>query len=711
MTKKIFTLLCLFFSIISIAQKKELTADQYFKNNFKGIIQPLPVFNMWVDDDQFVYTKDGKKYLYNCKSNKEMEYMEPTVNKGSIKLSPMVVAKSNNLYVRKNTEDIQITFDEAKEQNPIVSPDGNYVAYTKNNNLYTTDLNTKKETQLTNDGSDVILNGYLSWVYMEEIIGRASNYKGFWWSPDSKQIAYFRSDDTNVPTFTITDAQGQHGLVEVQRYPKSGDKNPEVKIGFVAPTGGNTTWADFNAKDDQYFGQPNWRLDGKGLWVNWMNRGNDHLIVYEVNAQDGSKKEIYVEKQKTWIDLDDNDRIQFLGNGKGFLMLSDKTGWKHVYLHDMNGKLINPITQGNFTVLNIDKIDEKNQILYFTARSKENTARRDYYSVKMNGKDLKRLTFGDFNHQVSISPNGKNLITTYSNATNPSTLAVVNTKNVKPLVLGTATGSDFNNYNLAKTEVVRVKSDDGKYDMPLKITWPTNFDKTKKYPVLISIYGGPDAGTVWDTWSLNGTQQWYAKEGLIQVAMDHRASGHFGKEGVNYMHRNLGYWEMVDYKTMVKWLIDNAAVDPTRVCITGFSYGGYMSCYALTHSADVFTHAMAGGSVIEWSLYDSHYTEKLMDTPTENPEGYKTSSVLTYADKYKGVLQLVHGVIDDNVHLQNSMQLLSKIQDLKKDVEFMSYSGGRHGWGGAKGLHFQNLKTKFIYKYLLQKEIPKELIK
>lgn len=193
--------------------------------------------------------------------------------------------------------------------------------------------------------------------------------------------------------------------------------------------------------------------------------------------------------------------------------------------------------------------------------------------------------------------------------------------------------------------------------------------------------------------------------------MDHRASGHFGKEGVANIYRNLGYWEMKDYSTMVKWLVTNGSADSTKICIVGFSYGGYMACYALTYASDVFTHGMAGGSVTDWTLYDSHYTERYMGTPANNPDGYKSSNVMTHAAKYKGMIQIVHGMVDDNVHMQNSIQFISKLQDLKKDFEFMPYSGGRHGWGGAKGMHFQNLKTKFIYKYLLEKEVPKAMLK
>ncbi len=703
----------LFICNIANAQKKELTNDQYFKSNFKGITQPVSFNNEWINDNEITYSKDGKRYVYNCKTKKETLYVAPTINKGSVSTMPLIITKDNNLYQRKNVEDVQLTFDKDKELNPVVSPDANFVAYTKNNDLYTVDLNTKKENRLTNDGSNLILNGYLSWVYMEEIVGRQSNYKGFWWSPDSKNIAYFRSDDTKVPMFTITDADGTYGSIEKTRYPKSGDANPTVKIGFVSPTGGATTWAAFNDQDDQYFGQPNWTPDGKSLWVNWLNRGNDNLIVYNVNPSNGTKNEIYNEKQKTWIDLDDNDRIQFLSNNKGYLFLSDKTGWKHIYLHDMNGKLINPITAGKFTVLSVEKVDENKQTVYFIARSKENTATRDLYSVNFNGKNLKRLTVGNYNHAPIISPNGLNVASVYSNSTTPTAFGVIDVKANKTIELATGKTPEFDNYNLAKTELLRVKSDDGLYDLPLKITWPINYDKNKKYPVIISIYGGPDAGTVWDAWSLTGLQQWYAKEGIIQVAMDHRASGHFGKEGVNYMHRNLGYWEMVDYTTMVKWLIANAAADANKICITGFSYGGYMSCYALTHSSDVFKYGMAGGSVTDWHLYDSHYTEKLMDTPSENPEGYKTSSVFSYIDKYKGGLQLVHGIIDDNVHIQNSIQLLTKIQDAKKDVEFMPYSGGRHGWRNLpnRNAHYENLKIKFIYKNLLGKEVPDGLLR
>ena len=699
-------------SLISQAQNKDLTDEQYFKANFKGITQALPSAGPWIDESHVVIRREGKSFLLDCKTGKEIDYTNPVVNKGTVVMKPEIITKQNDLYVRKGIGDEQLTNDKDKEVNPTLSPDGNYVAFTKNNNLYTVNLTTKKETKLTTDGSELILNGYASWVYFEEILGRPSQYKSFWWSPNSKNIAYFRSDDTEVPLFTITNADGQHGKMESLRYPKVGDKNPEVKVGMVSPDGGTTTWTDFNEKDDQYFGMPYWKPDGNTLLVQWINRLQNNLIIYEVNPTTGGKKEFYTETQKTWIDLDDNDRIQFLKNGKGFILLSDATGWKHIYYHGMDGKRINAITEGKFTITDVNYVDEKNSIVYFTARSKENSATRDYYKVNLNGKKLQRLTFGNFNHNfINASPNSEYFITTYGNSSTPNKMTLVNNNGKIIKELGDAKGAEYDNYNVAKTEIIRVKSDDDLYDLPMKITWPLTMEAGKKYPVLISIYGGPNAGTVNEGFTLGGTQQWYAKEGLIQVAMDHRASGHFGKEGVNYMYHNLGDWELKDYATMVKWLVANGSADAKKICITGFSYGGYMSCLALTKYSDVFTHGMAGGSVTDWSLYDSHYTEKFMGTLTNNAEGYKTGNVMNYVNQYKGFLQIVHGEIDENVHLQNSLQLIAKLQDAKKDFEFMVYPTGRHGWGGNKGLHFQNLKTQFIYKHLLGKEVPKQMIK
>ncbi len=670
----------------------------------------LPRFVRWEDNNQFVLNtklngdNTPKDYTYHVGTKK----YTPTT-KASIVNEKTVFIKNANVYLKENGTETQLTFDAVEEKNPTLSPDGKFVGYTKYNNLYTFELEHKIERAITNVDIKGILNGYASWVYFEEIFGRPTQYRAFWWSPDSKFISFMRFDERNVPMFPIYNSDGQHGFVEETRYPKVGDANPTVKIGWAAPTGGNITWADFNDKEDQYFGWPIWNPNNNSMWLSWMDRGQNNLKVYELDMTSGAKKEVYKEYQKTWIDLEDrvSGRINFLANNGGYIAQSDASGWNQLYLYDMNGQLINPITNGKYTVTGIKLIDEKNKTIYFTARGIENTARTDFYSIGLDGANLKRLSTGDYNYsQVYLAPDAKHFVGVYSNVKTPTNFSVFEiTKKgeIKSQVLGTAVDSNFKLETFAKTELIRIKSADGLYELPALVTWPKNMDPNKKYPLLVSIYGGPNAGTVMDTWTNPTAKETWAKEGIIQVAFDHRASGHFGKEGVNYMYRNLGYWEMQDYMTMAKWFIGNANADPKKIAITGFSYGGYMSCYALTYGAEVFTHALAGGSVTAWELYDSHYTERFMDTPKENPEGYKSSSVMTHIKNFKGKLQLVHGTMDDNVHMQNSIQLLSSLQDNGKEVEFMLYPGGRHGWGGAKGKHFTELKNKFIYTHLLDK--------
>lgn len=228
---------------------------------------------------------------------------------------------------------------------------------------------------------------------------------------------------------------------------------------------------------------------------------------------------------------------------------------------------------------------------------------------------------------------------------------------------------------------------------------------------MVNIYGGPNAKNITDDYSLYPQTMWWAQEGMVQVTMDHRASGQFGKRGEEYMYRDLGHWEITDYSTVIKYLESKGWVNEKKVCISGFSYGGYVTCLALTKGANVFTHGIAGGSVVDWSLYDNIYTERYMDKPSENPTGYKSSSVLTYTDQYKGKLLLIHGTSDDNVHLQNTLQLVKAFQDKKKDFELMLYPTGKHGWGGNQGKHYSNLSNEFIYKYILEKPIPDGILK
>jgi Dipeptidyl aminopeptidases/acylaminoacyl-peptidases len=704
----LFACLCLALTLLYgnlSAQKKNFSYEQLFKGKPMPVAKSLPDVRGWVDDENYLEFRggqsnnDGEWYAVNAKSGKATKY------------TGKIPASAEARRFRGNAPGM--TTSSVKDAvNPTASPDGKWLAYTKkDNNLYVMDTVTKKEIKLTNDGSDVILNGYASWVYFEEILGRGTRYRAFWWSPDSKSLCFMRFDDSKVPVFPIYVIKDQHGYLENTHYPKAGDPNPEVKIGVASISDGNIVWADFDPKTDQYFGAPIWTPDNR-LIIQWMNRGQDNLKLYAVDLKTGDKKELYDETQKAWIDLDEANRLSFLADGKRFILKSDKDGWENLYLHDENGKLINQITTGNFWGTNVVRVNEKTKQVYFRAR-KENSARFDFYRVGLDGKGLTRLSFGEYSHdQINLSPNEKYFITTYSNLSTPTTMALVDAKGKLIRELGNSKGEAFDEYNIPKSEMVRVKSSDGLFDLPMTITYPVNFDPNKKYPVLVSVYGGPNAGRVYDRWSTpGGINAWWAIEGVIQVSMDNRSSGHFGKKGLDFIHRQMGKWEIEDFMTCGKWLRQQPWVDTSKVAITGGSFGGYMTCMALTYGADVFTHGVANASVTDWHFYDTHYTERFMDTPKENPEGYKLTSVMNWAHQYRGLLRIVHGTSDDNVHMQNSLTLIDKLQNMGKHFEFMLYPGERHGVGGAnpaKGLHNRTEAYQFYYEKLLNKPMPEE---
>lgn len=668
------------------AQQKLVSYKDAFANG-ANVFQSLPNFISWTDDNTVVIserTQQNSKPIYyavNILNGNKTVYEQP---------------------IKETEQPLKLPVEAV---NATQSPNNQLVAFTKNNNLFVQNIADDKVTQITSNGSATILNGYASWVYYEEILGRQSRYKAFWWSNDSKQIAFMQFDDSEVPVYPIYVAKGQHGYTEQTRYPKVGDKNPKVKIGIADISTGNIVWANFNTNDDQYFGMP-FFTPNNDLWIQWMNRDQNQLIIYQIDKSTGDKKEIYKEEQSTWIDLDDTDRIEFLPNGKQFIVKSDKSGWYQYYLHDISGKLINPITQGNYTVGSIIKLEKDK--LYFTAR-KEHSARWDFYSIQLNGKNLTRHSFGDFSFSnIQLSPKQNYYVASFSNLSNPTTLAVIDLKGTVKQTLGAIKGNEFSNYALPKKEMIRVKSSDGLFDLPIVITYPNNFNPNKKYPVLMNVYGGPNSGRVYDVWNTTLTDAWWAQEDLIQISADNRSSGHFGKLGMNYIHRQLGIYEIEDFMAIGKWIKQQSWSDTAKLCITGGSFGGYMTCMALTYGANVFNYGVANASVTDWKLYDTHYTERFMDTPEQNPEGYKRTSVMEYAKNYKGLLRIVHGTSDDNVHQQNSIQLIDVLQNLKKHFEFMLYPGERHSISGLKGLHNRTEAYKFYYKNLLEKPMPKD---
>ncbi len=604
----------------------------------------------------------------------------------------------NDLYlVGPDGSDRQLTYDVAEERNPKFSNDQKKVAYTKDNDLYVLDLATNKEKRLTFDGSESVYNGWASWVYYEEILGRSSRYAAFWWSPDNQRIAFLHFNDEPVPTFTLFRSEGQHGDLEVNHYPKAGDPNPEVKFGIVDIENGGMIWVEEDAQKDQYSALPFWTPDGKYLLIQEVNRDQDSLQLVKIDPHSGQRQVIYLETQPTWVEF--YEEIDFLVNGD-FLLRSNRSGWYNLYRYNQHGKLVNQITNVDWRVLEVLEIDEKNNRIFFYGTGADPTERHLFVAA-LDGGHLKQLTTEEGWHSVKISPSGNFFHTQYSSLQNPGKAYISNIhgETIKPL---DDDGHNPNEVAGVRVESLVVETPDG-FKLPGYWVLPKGFNEQRKYPVVFSVYGGPDAGSIKNQYR-SYADNFYTNNDIILFELDHRGSGKFGKKGMDFMHRSLGYWEMRDLIEGVKWLREKSFVDSTKIGITGGSYGGYVTAMALTYGADFFTHGVSLFPVTDWHLYDNVYTERYMDRPQDNPNGYRTGSAITHADKYKGHLLIVHGMMDDNVHMQNTMQFIGRLQDLGKDFEMMVYPGERHGWGGPKRSHLSRLTQGFWKKHFLKEE-------
>jgi dipeptidyl-peptidase 4 len=608
----------------------------------------------------------------------------------------VVITRNNDLWYYKigAPSAKQLTRDTFEEKNPRISPDGMKVAYTKNRDMYVYDLNTDKEIRLTNDATDNIYNGWASWVYCEEILGRSSKYAAFWWSPDSKKVAYLHTDDSPVPEYTLNalkSTDGPRGRIEIAHYPKAGDPNPKVKMGIVEISTGLTVWVKTDDSIDQYIAWPVWTPDNRKLMVQILNRDQNDMRFILTDITTGDFSEIYNESRKTWVEFFDD--IYVMNDGSGFILRSYKSDWSNLYYYGWDGSLKSQITNVNWNVNEIVKVDEAGKIVYFKGTGPESTDSH-FFRVDLNGRNLKQLTSGAGTHNVNMSPKGTYFLDTWNSIAFEGGIYALDKKgmNFKTVYESDTTGFDSSPKSIS--QLVKIKTSDGLFDLPAVITYPENFDPTQKYPVVFSVYGGPDAGSVRNRWNGNKSG-WFAQNGIITINVDHRGSGHFGKKGSDYMYRCLGKWEISDYSDAVRWLWEKPYVDKTRIGITGGSYGGYTTCMALTKGAGFWNYGIADFSVTDWKLYDNIYTERFMDTPLDNPEGYKDASALTYASSYKGKLLIRHGDMDDNVHLQNSLWLISVLQDLDKPFEFMIYPGERHGWGGPKRAFYQEESDRF----------------
>ncbi|MGQ9561796.1 MAG: S9 family peptidase [Candidatus Oleimicrobiaceae bacterium] len=706
------------------AQKKLLTYKQAYEGGEPRLLGQLPRVEGWLDDTHYLErssqgegqetklrlmkvdaaTGEATVFLDYEQLNAKLPsgfFLQAAVDH-TADYTGFLLHHRDDLYCFCATDGLfkRLTATPGEEKNARFSPDGTKVAYTRDNNLFVLDIRSGLEHQLTNDGSDTVYNGWASWVYYEEILGRASRYAAFWWAPNSQMVAFLRFDDGPVPTFPLFRADGVHGELEITRYPKAGDPNPYVKLGIAHVDEGKIVWVDMDEKADHYIAWPFWTQDSKQLLFQWMNRGQDHLKLLAADPSTGKVHQVYEERQPAWVEFFQD--LYFFRDGSGFLLRSSVDGWYHLYLYDMEGKLKRRLTAGEFTVSSISLVDETHRVVYFLGAPK-GLPESHLYRVGLDGKGLQRLTSAPGAHRCTVSPQGSFFLDTYSSIEHPSRMELRTTDGALVRTLGDTKLDLLDEYALGRVELFTIPAGDG-FDLPAVWVLPPDFDPAKRYPVLFEVYGGPASPTVSNSFR-RLSWHYLAQRGIIVISVDHRGSGHFGKKGVDLMHRNLGKWEMNDLIAAVKWLRKKPFVDSTRVGITGGSYGGYTTCMALTYGADYFTHGVAEFSVTDWRLYDTVYTERYMDTPTENPEGYRFGSVLTHADKYKGRLLITHGTMDDNVHMQNTIQFIDRLEELNKDFQLLLYPNARHGIGGRKGSHARRQGVAFWLAHFLGQQL------
>lgn len=608
----------------------------------------------------------------------------------------------DDLYYFSNHDSniVQLTSSAGIEKNPTFSQDGQKIAFTRDNDLYVIDIKSRKEKRLTYSGTELVYNGYASWVYYEEILGRRSKYKAFWWSPDSKKLSFLRFDDNPVPEFPIVHCEGVHSYLEIQRYPKPGDPNPIVKLGVVNVENGDLDWLDSTEQNDDYIAWPFWTIDSNELLYQKVNRGQDNVQIVKANMRSGSKNIIFNEQQPSWINFFSD--LYILKNGEGFLVRSDKSGWRHLYLYNIDGILICKITGDELHVDKIEKVDVKNRVIFFSG-FQDKSVETHLFKVNFDGTNLKKLTNTEGTHSVKVAPSGTYYIDTYSHIHQPQKVELFDNTGNLIRSLGDRNSPELERYDLGNTELFTIPTEDGQ-ELPALWILPPNIDKSKKYPVVIQVYGGPGRANVKNKFR-SLTDHYLAQNNIIFFTVDHRGSYHYGKKGTSLMHRNLGKWEMHDYIEAAKWLRNLPFVDENRIGIIGASYGGYVVAMAMTYGAEYFTHGVALYSVTDWRLYDNFYTERFMDTPEENPEGYTFGAASTHAENYKGKMLIVHGALDDNVHLQNTTQLVQLLQRLNKSFELMIYPNQKHGTRGAWRRHSNRETINFWFRHFFGREL------
>jgi dipeptidyl-peptidase 4 len=554
-----------------------------------------------------------------------------------------------------------------------ISPDGRRVSFVRDHNLWLVNVADGKEYAFTRGGTEEVREGELDWVYPEEL----ETATAYWWAPDSSAIAYLEMDERKVAQYPLVDFASYTGEADDERYPVAGGKNPIVRVLVGNVDKGEPRVMDTGAETDIYIPRVNWLVDSKHVAIQRLNRAQTLLDLLIADAGSGKARVALTEKDLYWINVSDD--LTFLKDGKRFLWSSERSGYRHIYLYDLEGKQLTQVTQGKWEVFGVRAVDEAKGLVYFTAAEKS-PLERQVYRASLDGSGFTRVTKEDGTHGVNFAPDASAFVDTYSNSMKPPRQDLVRTDGSRVATLNENRVAELTDLHLSPVEFLSVRSHDG-VDLNAMMIKPPDFDPAKKYPVLVYTYGGPHAQVVLNAWG-GSTFLWHqfmAQKGFIIFALDNRGSagrGHLFEEPI---HFRFGAQELSDQRDGAAHLKSLPYVDGKRIGIWGWSFGGHMTLHAVFEDSEDFKVGFAGGPVTDWHYYDSIYTERYLGLLPQNEESYQESSPIQNAAKLKGKLLIAHGTGDDNVHYANTLSLINEMIEAGKYVEVMAFPGRGHG--------------------------------
>jgi len=703
---------------VSSQNKKDITLKniwgeyQFYGRSISGLRSMNNGVNYTTleDGDIIKYSYADEKYNETILSGKELKVGEETIKINNYEFSSnesklLISTETKKIYRHSSkshyyiydlkTKALSKLTEGNRQMYATFSPSASKVAYVKDNDMYFKDLTSNKETRVTTDGKkNEIINGSSDWVYEEELV----LVKSFKWSPDGNKIAYYRFDESKVKEWLMKIYGPLYPEEERFKYPKAGEENSKVEIFFYDLASAKKTKANIGDKYE-YISRINWTNDGNSLAIQSLNRQQNDLNIHLTNAETGESKIVFNELNETYVEV---PTTKFLITKDQFIITSEKDGFNHIYLYDITGKLINQVTKGAFDVSDFYGVDEKKGLVYYQS-AELSAIDRQVYSIKLNGSSKKRLTIKSGQNRADFSTSFRYFINYHSSASTPKHITLHDNTGKEKRVL--ENNSNLNKilegFNFSKKEFFKIKVNDNELNA-WKIL-PKDFDASKKYPVLMYVYGGPGINTVSDSWD-GGNTFWFnhlASKGYMIVSVDARGTGYRGAEFKKVTYKQLGKYETEDQISAAKYLSSLPYVDVSRIGIFGWSYGGYMSSLCITKGADVFNTAIAVAPVTNWRYYDNIYTERYMQTPQENASGYDDNSPINHVEKLKGNYLLIHGMADDNVHYQNAVEMSSALIKANKQFTEMMYPNKNHGIsGGNTRLHLYTLMTNFILKNL-----------